>query len=116
VSLLLLKTGLSDLGVSQDSNDGAVLLDPLELSVDGGSAILLVLLGVLGEGLLLRPVPVLVESPLELVREVLGPDGGERSESSRGLDVTDDTDDNHGGSLDDGDGLDDLSLVHLCRG
>lgn len=55
----------------------------------------------------------LVEPPLQLVRQVLGPDGGQRSKTSGSLDVTDNTDDNHRGGLDDGDGLDDLSLVHL---
>jgi len=113
VSLLLLKTSLSDLGVGENSDDSAVLSDPLQLSGDGSSRGLGVLLGVLGEGLLLGSVPVLVEPPLELIGKVLGPDGGEGSESSRGLDVTDDTDDDHGGSLDDGDGLNNLSLVHL---
>jgi hypothetical protein len=57
---------------------------------------------------------LLVESSLELVGKVLGPDGGQRSETSGSLDVTDNTNDNNGGSLDDSDGLDDLSLVHLC--
>jgi hypothetical protein len=113
VSLLLLEAGLSDLGVGEDSNDRAVFLDSLKLSGDGGTRVLLVLLGVLGEGLLLGSVPVLVESPLELVRKVLGPNGGERSETSGGLDVTDNTNDDHGRGLDNGDSLDNLSLVHL---
>lgn len=113
MSLLLLEAGLSDLGVGEDSNDRAVLLDSLKLSGDGGTRVLLVLLGVLGEGLLLGSVPVLVESPLELVRKVLGPNGGERSETSGGLDVTDNTNDDHGRGLDNGDSLDNLSLVHL---
>jgi hypothetical protein len=68
-----------------------------------------------GPHLFLRAVPVLVEPALELVREVLGPDGGERTETTGGLDVADDTDDHHGRGLDDGDGLNDLTLVHLCR-
>lgn len=51
VSLLLLEAGLSDLGVGEDSDDGAVLADSLELPVDGGSVVLGVLLGVLGESL-----------------------------------------------------------------
>jgi len=44
---------------------------------------------------------------------VLGPDGGQRSQSSGSLDVTDNTDDNHRWGLDNGNGLDDFSLVHL---
>jgi hypothetical protein len=47
---------------------------------------------------------------------VLGPNGGQRSQSSGSLDVTDNTDDNHRRSLDDGNGLNNLSLVHLGSG
>jgi len=46
---------------------------------------------------------------------VLGPHGGERAEAARGLDVADDADGDHGRGLDDGGGLDDLLLVHLCE-
>lgn len=113
VGLLLLKTGLSELGVGQDSDDGAVLPDSLEFSGDGLTVVVGVLLGVLGESLLLGLVPVLVESSLELVGQVLSPDGGQRSKTSGGLNVTDNTNDDHGRGLDDGDGLDDFSLVHL---
>merc|ERR1711939_152897 len=114
VGLLLGEAGLADLGVGEDANDGAVLGDTLELAGDRRSRTLLgVLLGVLGKGLLLGPVPVLVEATLDLVREVLGPDGRERAEAAGSLDVADDTDDDHGRGLDDGDGLDDLLLVHL---
>lgn len=47
---------------------------------------------------------------------MLGPDGGQRSQSSGSLDVTDNTDDNHRWGLDNGNGLDDFSLVHLGSG
>lgn len=77
VGLLLLKGGLSDLGVGEDTNDGAVLLDALELAGDGRAAALRVLLGILGESLLLALVPVLVEPALDFVAQVLGPHGGE---------------------------------------
>ncbi len=53
MSLLLLKTSLSDLGVGEDSDDGAVLADSLEFTGNGLAGRLGVLLGVLGEGLLL---------------------------------------------------------------
>lgn len=114
VRLLLLESSLADLGVGEDTNDGTVLANSFQFSGDGrlGSR-LGVLLGVLGEGLFLGSVPGLVESSLDFVGKVLGPNGGERSQSSRSLDVTDDTDDDHGRGLDDGDGLDDFSLVHL---
>lgn len=113
VSLLLLETSLSDLGVGQDSDDGAVLPDSLEFSGNALTAVLRVLLGVLGKGLLLGSVPVLVESPLDFIGQVLGPDGGQGSETSRSLDVSNDTDDDHRRGLDDGDSLYDFSLVHL---
>lgn len=113
VRLLLLEASLADLGVGKDTDDRAVLLDALELTGDRLTVVLGVLLGVLGEGLLLRAVPVLVESALELVRKVLSPDGGERAETTGSLDVADNTDGNHGGSLDDSNSLDDLLLVHL---
>lgn len=88
VGLLLLERGLADLGVGEDTDDSAVLLDALELAGDGGTVVLRVLLGVLGEGLLLASVPVLVESALDLVAQVLSPDSCERSETTRSLDVT----------------------------
>lgn len=92
VGLLLRKTSLGVLGVGEDSDDGAVLLDSLELSGDRSARVVRVLLGVSGEGLLLGSVPVLVESSLELVREVLGPHGRERSQASGRLDVSDSSD------------------------
>ena len=95
VGLLLLEGSLVDLGVGEDTDDGAVLLDALELTGDGLAGGLGVLLGVLGEGLLLALVPVAVESALDLVAQVLGPDGGERAETAGGLDVADKTDSDH---------------------
>ena len=42
------------------------------------------------------------------------PDSSEGAETARGFDVTNDTDDNERRGLDDSDGLDNLTLVHLC--
>lgn len=95
VGLLLLEGGLADLGVSQDTDDGAVLLDALELAVDGGTAVVGVLLGVLGESLLLALVPVLVESALDFVAQVLGPHGGEGAQTTGSLDVAHKTNNDH---------------------
>lgn len=91
VGLLLLDGGLADLGVGKDTDDSAVLLDALKLAGDGGTGALGVLLGVLGESLLLGLVPVLVEATLDLVAQVLSPDSGERAETTGSLDVTDNT-------------------------
>ncbi len=95
VGLLLLEGSLGDLGVGEDTDDGAVLLDALELTGDGLAGGLGVLLGVLGEGLLLALVPVAVEAALDLVAQVLSPDGGERAETTGSLNVTNETDGDH---------------------
>jgi len=95
MSLLLLKRCRADLGVCENTNDLAVLLDALDFTCDGRTLVVGVLLGVLGESLLLRLVPVLVESSLDLVAQVLGPDGGEGSETTGCLNVADKTNDHH---------------------
>jgi len=112
VSLLLLEWQELHLGVSDESHHLAVLFD----LVDGGLLAGLVLgplLLVLGEGELLGLAPVLVESSLGLVTDVLSPDGLEGSEASWGFDVSDDADADHWWGIDDGDWLDDLLLVEL---
>ena len=112
VGLLLAKVEFADLGVDDGTHDGAVLLDALLLLVDAGA--LAVLLGVASEGLvLLRGAPVLVEPALALVGEMLGPDGAEGLEATRGLKVSDHTDHDERWALKDGHGLDDLLLVGL---
>src|SRR5258706_15586577 len=72
------------------------------------------LLGVVSKGLLLAAVPVLVEPALELIREMRSPDSGEGAESAGSLDGADYTDHDERRSLDDSDGLDNLTLMHLC--
>lgn len=115
VGPLLGEAGLADLSVRKDTDDRAVLADTLELAGNGLAAVLGVLLGVARERLLLGAVPVLVEATLELVGEMGRPDGGEGTETTRSLDVANDTDNNHGGSLDNRNRLHDLALVHLCN-
>ena len=74
----------------------------------------LVLLGVAGESLgLSAGNPTLVEAAAGLLAKVLGPDGVEGAEALGGLDVADNANDVHGGSLDDGHSLDNLLLVEL---
>lgn len=72
------------------------------------------LLGVMSKGFLLAAVPVLVEAALELIREMRGPHSGEGAETAGSLDIADHTDHHERRGLDDSDGLDNLTLVHLC--
>ena len=65
---------------------------------------------------LARRLPVLVEAALDSVVEVLRPDGVERAQAARGLDVADNTDDDHGGRLDDRHRLASLLLMQLGAG
>lgn len=113
VSLLLGKAGLPDLGVSQNTNDSAVFANAFEFTGDRFSAVLSMLLGIPGEGLLLGTVPVLVEATFDFVGEMRSPNGGESTETAGSFDVANDTDDNEWWCLDDGDCLDNLALVHL---
>jgi len=112
VCLLLLEWQELHLGVSDESHNLAVLLDLVDSSFLAGLVLGPFLL-VLGEREFLGLAPVLVESSLGFVTDVLGPDGLEGSEASWGFDVTDDTDADHWWGIDDGDWLDDLLLVEL---
>ena len=115
VSLALAEIKLGELGAGEDTDDGAVLLYSLKVALDGVLAlgILLVSLGVVGEGLLLGVLPVLVEAALELIREMLSIDGRKSAEATGGLNVTDEADDLKRGALDNGDGLNDVLLEDL---
>lgn len=115
VGLLLAETGLADLCVGKNTDDGAVFADTLEFTGNRLAAILSVLLGVSGERLLLRSVPVLVESTLDFVGEMGGPDGGESAQATGCLDVTNNTDNNEGWCFDDRYRFDDFTLVHLWK-
>ena len=95
VGLLLADGSLGDLGVGEDTDDGAVLLHALELAGDVLATLLGVLLGVLGEGLFLALVPVLVEATLDLVGKVLSPHSGQRAESTGSLDVANQANGDH---------------------
>jgi hypothetical protein len=113
VALLLAERQLVHLGVDDDTDDRGVLVDLVDLSSASGLALWGAKSGsVVGESLALL-VEALVEAALERVRQVLSPHGGEGAEAAGGLDVSNDTDGNDRGSLNDGDGLDDLLLVGL---
>lgn len=73
---LLFKRSLTNLRMGEDADDSAVLLDTLKLKGDS-LALASVLLGILGECLLLGLVPILVEAALDLVTKMLSPDSGE---------------------------------------
>lgn len=59
-------------------------------------------------------IPVLVEATTALLRQVLGPDIDQSTQTEWSLDVADGTNNNHWWSLQDGNGFDDLLLVNLC--
>merc|ERR1719512_11076 len=110
VSLLLPAAEKLHLGVDDDPDGGAVLLDLLLAQVISP-------LGArLGESLLLRLGPVLVEPPLALLSNVLSPDSLESPHAARSLNVSNNADGDHGRGLDDGDGFDNLLLVVLGPG
>ena len=115
VSLVLTESELADLGSADNTHDSGVLLDALKITgVMGlGVGVLVLAVNVLGEGLLLGLHPVLVESSLDVVVKVLGPHGGESSESTGGLDVADESDDLHRRAFDDGASVDDILLDGL---
>ena len=115
VSLLLTQASLADLSVGKDPDDSTVFADALQLTSSRLAAIFSVLLSVASEGLLLRSVPVLVEPSFKLFRKMRSPDGGEGAEAARSLNVSDDTNDEDGGSLHNGDGLNDLTFMHFWR-
>jgi len=116
VSLVLTESELADLRGAENADDGGVFLNALKIT---GVMSLAGLLGlvlpvdVLGESLLLGVHPVLVEATLDVVVEVLGPDGRERAHAAGGLDVSNEANDLHWGALDDGGGVDDILLDGL---
>jgi len=114
VGLLLTDFSLGNLSVHDSSDDLAVLLSSCDLS--SHLVVVGVPLSILGESLLLGLVPVLVEASSALVAEVLSPDRSQSSQTLGGLGVSDETNADHGGSLEDSDSLSDLLLVELGTG
>ena len=115
VSLLLPQTSLADLRVGKNADNSAVFADALELASSRLATVLGMLLGVPGEGLLLRSVPVLVEPAFELFGKVRSPDGGKGAEAAGSLNVSNNADNKDGGCLHNGDGLDNLTFIHFWR-
>lgn len=105
-----------DLSVSDDTDNRAEFLDAVQFGFNFGTAVLLVLLGVLGVGLFLGLVPVLVHASSEFITQVLSENSGQRAETLGSFHVTNNTNDNHRRSFDDGDSVDDFTLVHEGTG
>ena len=97
VCLELAEVEFVNLGGADDTDGRAVFLNTLKISLDGLGVLVFMLeaVDVLLEGVLLGSVPVLVESSLNILVDVLGPDSGEGTESTWGLNVSDHTDDLH---------------------
>jgi len=77
VGLVLSEAELADLGGADNTHNSGVLLNASNISLNGslGLVVFLVAVGVLGEGLLLGVHPVLVETSLHVLVQLLGPDG-----------------------------------------
>jgi hypothetical protein len=113
VRLLLGQLHLANLGVGNHTNHGAVLLDASKLSINFLVTIS-ILLHVLGESLLLALVPVLVKSPFARIVQVLSPDSGQGTETTRSLNVANNTDNAHGRCFQNGNSLHHLFLVQFA--
>merc|ERR1719341_903131 len=106
VGLLLPPVEQLHLGVDDNSDDSAVLLHLSKLLRNLLLAEVISPLGArLGKGLLLGLGPVLVESTLGLLANMLSPDSLQSSETARSLDVSNNTDAYNGRSLNDGTSL-----------
>jgi hypothetical protein len=117
VSLLEAERKELGLSVSDEAHNWAVLDDASNFGLKvllaslGGS-----LTGVAGEGLPLGAVPVLVEATKNGLGQMLGPDGGKGTKTVGSLNVTNNTNSDHGRCLKDCHGFDDLLLVELGAG
>merc|ERR1712045_773352 len=105
------------LGVGNQPHNLAVLLNLSQVLLDFLLAgLVLPLHACLGESLLLRLGPVLVEATLAFLAQVLSPDGLQCTQTTWGLDVTDKANSDHGWGFNDGHSLDDVLLVDLGSG
>jgi hypothetical protein len=111
VSLALAELEEMDLGSDENADGGTVLLDLSHFAL--GDTLLNLLLVVGLESVLLCLVPVLVETALDGVVELGGPDRLEGAESTGSIDVTNHTDDLHGRGLNDGGGVNNILLEEL---
>jgi len=112
VGNFLSELDLADLSVGKDTDDLAVLLDAVDFSINF-LRLLSGLLGVLGESFPLASVPVLVKSSLDVIRKMVGPNGGQRAETIWSFNVANNTNNHHWWGFKDGDGLHSFLLVQL---
>lgn len=103
------------LSVGENTDDAGVLLHPLQLGLD----VLLALIGtellsVLNESFFAGLGPAPVEPSPHLIAQMLCPDGVQRAQTARSLDVTNKTNNDHRWGLDDSHGLASFLLVQLC--
>ena len=115
VSLLQTKVKLLDLGVGDNADSRAKLADAVEFSFNI-LATILVLGSILGVSLFLTLEPILVAPTLEFFIQMLGEDSGQSAETRGSLDVSNNTDNNHRRGLDNGNSIDDFTLVHEGTG
>jgi hypothetical protein len=115
VIFLLSKVEEFHLSSGNNSDDGAVFFDSVKRNINGFFFFRVFLL-VFGEGLLFGGCPVSVESSEGVFVEFLGPNSGEGSKTSGGFDVSDDSDNNHGGTFDNGNGFNNFFFVQFGSG
>jgi len=113
VRLLLLQRGVLNLGMGQHTNDGRMLGQLSNGFLGDGVRGILASRSIFSKGLLLALIPALVEATFDFVAQVVRPQVGQSAETTGGLDVANNTDDNHRGGVQDGNGLDSLFLVEL---
>ncbi len=111
VRLLLADLNLRYLSVHDSSDNLAMLLRSLDLG--SHLVVITVSLSILGESLLLGVVPRLIESTTAFIGQVLGPDRSQSSQTIGGLSVTNETNTDHWGSLEDSNSLSYFLLVEL---
>jgi len=115
MGFLLSEVQLAELRTGEDSHYCAVFLYSFHVSLGVVLALvfLLVSLGIVEECFLLCSLPVLIESSLEFIRNLLSPDGRKCSQSSGGFNVTNETNNLHGWAFNDGDRFNDIFLDDL---
>jgi len=112
VGLLLAKRKSLHLGVADGTDGLGVLLEHIQVTLDGFLAILgFPTLGGLGESLLFAGEPVFVESSSDLFGKMSSPDGLDGSWSIWSVDVTSDTNDLESRGFNDGNRFNNLLLV-----